>query len=80
MTEVKFCLCRRNTIAQEYEVKMIYLILAIASSAAISIIMRASEKYVKNEMSMFMAKLSGLHGLVICFDARENTSVCSRRR
>lgn len=34
---------------------MIYLILAIASSAAISIIMRASEKYVKNEMSMFMA-------------------------
>lgn len=33
---------------------MIYLILAIASSAAISIIMRASEKHVKNEMGMFM--------------------------
>ncbi len=34
---------------------MIYLILAIASSAAISIIMRASEKHVKNEIGMFMA-------------------------
>ncbi len=34
---------------------MIYLILAIASSALISIMMRASEKYVKNEMAMFMA-------------------------
>ncbi|MBR2044724.1 MAG: hypothetical protein IJ958_01150 [Agathobacter sp.] len=34
---------------------MIYLVLAIASSAAISILMRASEKYVKNEMGMFMA-------------------------
>lgn len=34
---------------------MIYLILAVASSAAISIIMRASEKYVKNEVGMFMA-------------------------
>jgi hypothetical protein len=29
---------------------MIYLILAIASSASISIMMRASEKYVKNEI------------------------------
>lgn len=34
---------------------MIYLVLAIASSASISIMMRASEKYVKNEMVMFMA-------------------------
>lgn len=34
---------------------MIYLILAIASSAAISIIMRASEKHVKNELAMFMS-------------------------
>lgn len=34
---------------------MIYLILAVISSAAISVIMRASEKYVKNEMGMFMA-------------------------
>lgn len=34
---------------------MIYLILAIASSVMISIIMRVSEKYVKNEMGMFMA-------------------------
>jgi len=34
---------------------MIYLVLAIASSASISIMMRASEKYVKNEMAMFMA-------------------------
>ena len=39
----------------EREKKMIYLILAIASSASISIMMRASEKYVKNEMAMFMA-------------------------
>lgn len=34
---------------------MSYLILAIASSAAISIIMRASEKHVKNEIGMFMS-------------------------
>lgn len=34
---------------------MIYLILAVVSSAGISIVMRASEKYVKNEMGMFMA-------------------------
>lgn len=34
---------------------MIYLLLAIVSSALISIFMRISEKYVKNEMGMFMA-------------------------
>ncbi len=34
---------------------MIYLVLAILSSACISVMMRASEKYVKNEMGMFMA-------------------------
>ena len=34
---------------------MLYLLLAIASSALISIIMRLSERYVKNEMGMFMA-------------------------
>jgi len=34
---------------------MLYLLLAIASSALISIIMRLSEHYVKNEMGMFMA-------------------------
>ena len=34
---------------------MIYLVLAIASSAMVSICMRASEKYIKNEMGMFMA-------------------------
>lgn len=34
---------------------MIYLILAVASSAAISIAMRASEKHVKNEIAMFMS-------------------------
>ena len=34
---------------------MIYLLLAIASSALISIIMRISERYVRNEMGMFMA-------------------------
>lgn len=34
---------------------MIYLILAIISSASISIIMRISEKYVKNELCMFMS-------------------------
>lgn len=34
---------------------MIYLILAVASSAAISIAMRASEKHVKNELAMFMS-------------------------
>ena len=34
---------------------MIYLLLAIASSAMVSICMRISEKYIKNEMGMFMA-------------------------
>ena len=34
---------------------MIYLILAIASSALISIFMRLSEQHIKNEMGMFMA-------------------------
>ncbi len=34
---------------------MIYLLLAIASSAMVSICMRLSEKHVKNEMGMFMA-------------------------
>lgn len=34
---------------------MIYLLLAIASSVMISILMRVSEKHVKNEMGMFMA-------------------------
>lgn len=34
---------------------MIYLILAVASSAMISVVMRISEKYVKNQMGMFMA-------------------------
>ena len=34
---------------------MIYLVLAIASSAMISIVMRLSEQYIKNEMGMFMA-------------------------
>ena len=33
---------------------MIYLVLAILSSASISILMRISEKYIKNEMTMFM--------------------------
>lgn len=34
---------------------MLYLLLAITSSVLISIIMRISERYVKNEMGMFMA-------------------------
>lgn len=34
---------------------MIYLLLAIASSALVSITMRMSEKHVKNQMGMFMA-------------------------
>lgn len=34
---------------------MIYLLLAIASSAMVSICMRLSEKYIRNEMGMFMA-------------------------
>ena len=34
---------------------MIYLLLAIACSALISICMRISEKHIKNEMGMFMA-------------------------
>ena len=34
---------------------MFYLILAILSSALISIIMRASEKYITNKMAMFMS-------------------------
>ena len=34
---------------------MLYLFLAIASSAMVSICMRASEKHIKNEMGMFMA-------------------------
>lgn len=32
---------------------MIYLILAIISSTAISVVMRLSDKYVKNNMTMF---------------------------
>lgn len=37
---------------------MIYLILAIASSACVSIFMRLSESYIKSEMAMFMANYS----------------------
>jgi len=33
---------------------MFYLVLAILSSSIISIIMRLSEKYVENQMGMFM--------------------------
>lgn len=46
---------------------MVYLILAIASSAAISIIMRSSEKYVKNEMAMFMANYAVCMILSVAF-------------
>lgn len=46
---------------------MVYLILAIASSAAISIIMRSSEKYIKNEMAMFMANYAVCMILSVAF-------------
>lgn len=41
---------------------MIYLVLAIASSAAISILMRLSGKYIQNNMAMFMAN----YGACLC--------------
>lgn len=46
---------------------MIYLVLAIASSALISIVMRASETYVKHEMSMFMANYAVCMGVSFAF-------------
>ncbi len=44
---------------------MIYLILAILSSAMISIIMRISEKYITNQMAMFMSN----YGICIALSA-----------
>jgi len=49
---------------------MIYLILAVASSAAISIAMRASEKHVKNEIAMFMSNY--LVCMALAFGFMEN--------
>lgn len=46
---------------------MIYLVLAIASSAMISIIMRASEPHVKNEIGMFMANYAVCMALSFIF-------------
>ena len=46
---------------------MIYLILAIVSSSLISIFMRLSENYIKNEMGMFMANYALCSVLAIGF-------------
>lgn len=46
---------------------MIYLILAIISSASISILMRVSEKYMKNEMAMFMANYAVCMAMSLLF-------------
>ena len=46
---------------------MIYLILAIASSALVSICMRLSEKHVKNEMGMFTANYAACVALSFYF-------------
>lgn len=46
---------------------MIYLILAIASSACVSIFMRLSENHIKSEMAMFMANYGACIALSIAF-------------
>ena len=46
---------------------MIYLILAIISSACVSIFMRLSESYIKSEMAMFMANYGACIALSMAF-------------
>ncbi len=46
---------------------MIYLLLAIASSACVSIFMRLSEGYIKSEMGMFMANYGACIALSLAF-------------
>ena len=55
---------------------MIYLILAVVSSSAISVIMRASEKYVKSEIGMFMANYLVCMALSVAF-MQDNTPLSS---
>lgn len=54
---------------------MFYLILAILSSALISIIMRASEKYITNKMAMFMSNYAICIALSAAFMNWKNVSV-----
>lgn len=51
---------------------MIYLLLAIASSAMVSICMRFGEKHVKNEMGMFMANYAFCIVCSLLFSSLEN--------
>lgn len=54
---------------------MFYLILAILSSAMVSITMRASEKYITNKMAMFMSNYAICIALSAAFMNWENMSV-----
>ena len=53
---------------------MIYLILAILSSALVSITMRASEKYITNKMAMFMSNYASCIALSAAFMDWKNAS------
>lgn len=52
---------------------MIYLLLAILSSAMVSICMRISEKYIRNEMAMFMANYAVCIALSAFFMKHDTT-------
>ena len=56
---------------------MIYLLLAIASSAMVSICIRVSEKYIKNEMGMFMANYAVCILLSSLFMNHQNTGLAT---
>lgn len=57
---------------------MMYLILAIASSACVSIFMRLSENYIKNEMAMFMANYAACVALSTGFMEQTAALVLSK--
>jgi len=57
---------------------MSYLLLAIASSACVSIFMRLSEIYIKNEMAMFMANYTVCVVLSMGFMSQPVTQVLSK--
>ena len=54
---------------------MFYLVLAILSSTLISIFMRISEKYLKNQMAMFMANYAVCMLLSILFMTGERSAL-----
>lgn len=53
---------------------MLYLILAILSSAMVSITMRISEKYITNKMAMFMSNYAICIALAVAFMDWKNMS------